>query len=82
MRNDDVYERWRHAQASVDVPDGFADRVMAAVEQHDRQRRGLAFRELVRLLVASRLGRIAVWSLACSVCALRIAAVLAVFLVE
>lgn len=82
MKPDDAYELWKSSRAAIEPPAGFEDRVMAAIEpfaaaQHRRRRGVQAF---VLAVVASRLGRLAIWSLACAACAARVVGILALFL--
>ena len=82
MEHDDHYEAWKRARADAAVPDGFADRVMAAVREHRQAGERSALVALVLAVVASRAGRVALWSLACAACAVRVGSVIALFLVR
>ena len=81
MAVDDVYERWREARAEVKAPDGFADRVMVAVEASEEDARDASRRGVLALLVASRLARGAVYSIAGGACLVRIGCVVSTFIV-
>jgi hypothetical protein len=81
MKPDDAYERWKSSRAAANVSADFADRVMSSIEQVEaasQRRRGL--QALVLALVASRIGRVTIWSLACAACAARVLGVLALFI--
>ena len=80
MHEPDVYEHWRRARASADEPEGFTDRVMTAVEQHE-QRRGMVLLALLRRVATSRSGRAAIWSLALAACMARAAVPMAILLI-
>jgi hypothetical protein len=81
MPHDDLYESWKGERARADVPDGFADRVMASVRaQEQQQRQALLLRGWLLVLVSSRLGRIGLWVVASLVCAFRMASVAALFI--
>jgi hypothetical protein len=77
------YEDWRRRRGEAPAPDGFADRVMAAVagEQVARPQRA-ALLALWLALWNARLGRIGVCSLAAAVCVLRLAHVVAIFVAQ
>jgi hypothetical protein len=78
--NDQGYEDWRRRRERSDVPAGFSDRVMAAVEAQEagRRRAGL----LLAALLASRLSRIGLCSLAAATCVFRLWHVVAVFVAQ
>ncbi len=80
MPVDDIYERWREARADVEVPNGFADRVMIAVETSEEDARDAATRGVLALLLASRLARVAVYSIAGGACLMRIGCVVSTFI--
>jgi hypothetical protein len=77
MSTDDRYEQWKQGRANVEAPADFADRVMKTVEQAGQERAAAGW---LLLLLSSRPARISVGVLAVAVCALRVAAVAAVFL--
>jgi hypothetical protein len=79
MATDDRYENWKQRRANVAVPADFADRVMKGIEDIERGREPAPAGWLLAFLW-SWPGRIAVGVLAALVCAIRIAAVGAVFL--
>jgi hypothetical protein len=79
MSTDDLYENWKQRRANVTVPADFADGVMKAVEDAERDRRA-ALTGWLLLLLWSRAGRISIGALAVLVCAVRVAAVAALFL--
>jgi hypothetical protein len=65
MHADDGYEQWKQHRRRADVPAGFADRVMSAVRERERQRAGrLDLRARLLALLASRPARVGVCSLA------------------
>ena len=82
MEHDDHYEAWRRARSDADVPDGFADRVMAAIRERGQTGERSALCAVVLAVVASRAGRIVLWSLACAVGVVRVGSVIALFLVR
>jgi hypothetical protein len=79
MTPDDYYEAWKRQR--TDVPAGFADRVMAAVGQHEQQQTGLALaRAWLAALLSSRAARFGLCSLAVLVGLFRVLQVLGLFL--
>ena len=81
MPGDEIYERWRKARADVQVPDGFADRVVVAVELRDRDARETVLRGLLVAIAASRLVRLAIFSIAGAACLARIGCLVSTFAV-
>jgi hypothetical protein len=79
MTPDNDLESWRQARRVADVPVGFADRVMAAVEQsQERIRLGLLRRLLLSTLVR-RVAKTTVCVVATAVCISRVIHVFAIF---
>ena len=78
MQPDDVYERWRKARSRAEVPADFADGVMQAVHAHEARWRSWLVRQFFAL-TASRAGRAGLLTVAVLVFALRLSAVLSVF---
>ena len=70
----DAYETWRRGRAEAEPPADFAYRVMAAV------RRGAPRRSLLLVLLSSRAVRCGLWLTAVLALAVRVLAVLALFL--
>jgi len=81
MPGDENYEQWRKARAKVEVPGGFADRVMAAVESREREVRESVACGLLISIVRSRLSRAAICSVAAAACLLRIGCLISTFIV-
>ena len=76
----DPYERWRQTRAAESPPDGFADRVMAAVRHADtRQKTQFAGRLAMIAWLAQR-RRGAAFLIAGAAFLLRLAAAFAVFI--
>jgi hypothetical protein len=73
--NDELDDLWRH-RIDVEVPAGFADRVMDAVRREPSRRRVLV------LMLSSPAMRVAACILACLACLYRMGAVVAVFFVQ
>jgi hypothetical protein len=79
MTPDNDLESWRQARRVADVPVGFADRVMAAVEQsQERIRLGLLRRLLLSTLVR-RVAKTTACVVATAVCISRVIHVFAIF---
>jgi hypothetical protein len=66
MGFEDKYDRWKRTRAEVEVPDDFAERVMASIHQVPRRQ--------------SRIVQAAAAALAVAVCVLRIGGILAIFI--
>jgi hypothetical protein len=86
MNQDQGYDAWRRrGREHVEAPPGFSDRVMGAVETHSAESgwagRSLAGRLLAALL-ASRLSRIGLCSLAAATCAFRLWHVVAILVAQ
>lgn len=81
MPGDEIYERWREARADAQVPGGFADRVMVAVESRERDARETALRGLLAAIARSRLARVAICSIAGAACLVRIGCLVSPFVV-
>jgi hypothetical protein len=80
MSDHDAYDAWLRSRRRAELSEGFADRVMAAVEQIEAARIGrLAL--LWQLAVASHWGRVLLCLLAGLVCAARAVQVFAIFIV-
>ena len=81
MSRRDPYESWTQARSDADVPDDFADKVMAAVRQCDNSAaRKAVLRGWLLSVLASRWARAAIWSVGFLACAVRIFFVLGLFL--
>jgi len=81
MSADEIYERWRKARGGGQVPDDFADRVMAAVELQQRHARETVLRGLLVAIARSRLARVGICSVAGALCLVRIGCVVSTFVV-
>jgi hypothetical protein len=78
MHHDDPYETWKRRRARARVPPEFADRVLNAVRERERQR---AERWLwLRALLWSRPAQVGLTALACAACVFRILQILGLFL--
>ena len=75
--NDELYNLWIQ-RADAEVPANFADRVMDAVRREPPP----STKGVLVLLLSSRAVRVAACVLACLACLYRMAAVVAVFLVQ
>lgn len=80
MPPDDLYQRWKARRTRGEVPAGFADGVMNAVVGHESRRQRTWLARLLLALTASRAGRVGLMAVAALVFALRLAAIVAVFL--
>ena len=80
MGNDELYETWKRARSSSEVPEGFADAVMGSVLALTTRRRRASLREFLVRLVSSKPGRVAACLFAGVVCVFRMTQVLSVFL--
>jgi hypothetical protein len=70
----DAFERWRRGRAEAEPSADFADRVLAAVRRRGTPRRPL------RVILLSRAVRCGLWVAAALALAVRVLAVLALFL--
>ena len=82
MTPDNDFESWRQARRMTDVPVGFADRVMAAVEQSQQRVRLGLLRRLLLSTLTRRVAKATVCVVATAVCAARVIHVFAVFQVH
>ena len=83
MEHDDRYQTWLRRSADAEVPEGFADRVMAAVHDLERQRRQRrALRGWLLALLWSRPGKVGIGTLAFLACVVRMVSVVALFFPE
>jgi hypothetical protein len=81
MKPDDRFEAWKRRRAAVEVPAGFADRILLAVAAQDKNVRSrAAFRSRLAVLLFSQPGKIGLGTLAGLVCLLRVLHVVAVFI--
>jgi hypothetical protein len=80
MDPDDIYRSWKETRRRSAVPAGFADKVMGAVQAYEQGRQqGLLARWFVAL-ASARLGRAGILGVALLLFALRLMAVIGVFL--
>lgn len=82
MNPDQDYEEWKRCRERVDVPPGFSERVMGAVEGYEAGRRRSLAGRLLAALLASRLSKIGLCSLAAATCAFRLWHVVAIFVAQ
>ena len=75
---EEIYQAWKKHRAENNVPEGFADRVMAQVEERAQQRRSVA--AWMVMAVWSRLGRVSVCLLAGFIGLARLTQVVGVFI--
>ena len=80
-QSSDRYHSWKRRRAEIEVPVAFADRVLAAVAEHEkRKRHRFAIRAWLAAVLCSRAGKVGLCALAGLVCVLRVMHVVAVFL--
>ena len=82
MNQNQGYEDWLRWCQRVDVPPGFSDRVMSAVQVYESGRRRSRAGMLLAALLASRLSKIGLCFLAAATCAFRMWHVLAIFVAQ
>jgi hypothetical protein len=81
MEPSDRYQSWKRRRAKIEVPADFADRILAAVAEHEkRESRRFALRAWSAAVLFSRAGKVGLCTLAGLVCVLRVMHVVAVFL--
>jgi len=79
MRSDEEYELWKEQRAKIEVPNGFAERVMASVRQTRRNARWFLLRKLIAVAWQSRIIRTGIYGLALTVWILRAASLFLLF---
>jgi hypothetical protein len=82
MEPDDRLEAWIERRARADVPENFADKVMAAVRESERLKRQGLFMRLMLALLSTRAGKVGLGALAVLACAFRMMQVIGVFFVQ
>jgi hypothetical protein len=83
MRNsEDSYESWKRRRGRTEPSTGFADAVMIVVHSNESRRRERWLVWLFEAVATSRYGRVGLVSCALVVFAMRLAAVIAVFVVN
>lgn len=83
MRNsEDSYKSWKRRRGRTEPRPGFADAVMSAVQSYESRRRGRRFVCLFDAVAASRYGRVGLVTCALVVFAMRLAAAVAIFVVN
>ena len=82
MTPNNDYESWRQLRRSTDVPSGFADGVMAAIEQSQQRVRMGILRRLILSTFARRAAKATVCIVAAVVCVARVIHVFAIFYVQ
>jgi hypothetical protein len=81
MESNDRYQSWKRRQAEIEVPANFADRILAAVMEHENTKRHrFALRAWLAAVLLSRAGKVGLCTLAVLVCVLRVMHVVVVFL--
>jgi hypothetical protein len=81
MESNDRYQSWKRRRAEIEVAADFADRVLAAVTEHEKkERQRFALRVWLAAVLFSRAGKVGLCSLAGLVCVLRVMHVVVVFL--
>jgi hypothetical protein len=81
MESNDRYFSWKRRRAEVEVPPSFADRVLAAITEHEKKKRHrFALRAWLAAVLYSRAGKVGLCTLAGLVCVLRVMHVVVVFL--
>ena len=79
MGCEEKYERWKRTRAEVEVPDDFAERVMASVHQLPQRGGTSLLRRWIMAVGQSRIVQATATALALAVCVLRIGGILAIF---
>lgn len=82
MTLDNDYESWRQARRNGDVPSGFADRVMAVVDQSQQRARLGLLRQLLLSMLARRVAKATLCLVAAAACILRVIHVFTIFQVH
>jgi hypothetical protein len=82
MTVDKDFESWRQARRTTDVPFGFADRVMARLEQSQQRVRLSLLQRLLLSTLARRAAKATLCLLAIAVCISRVFHVFAIFQVH
>jgi hypothetical protein len=80
MRPDDVYESWKRRRAEVDVPPGFANRVMRSLSERGATDGDLGLQGWIAGWLASPVGKVGICALAGLAFLLRVGSVIALFL--
>jgi hypothetical protein len=81
MEPNDRYQSWKRRRAEIEVPAAFADRVLAAIGEHEKKERyRFALRAWLAAVLFSRAGKVGLCTLAGLVCVLRVMHVVVVFL--
>jgi hypothetical protein len=80
MKPETPYDAWKSRRSSLDVPEGFADRVLAALPRGQQYRQSPGVNWFFVALLDSRLGKAGVCMLGCLACVFRIASLVALFL--
>jgi hypothetical protein len=81
MPEDRVFQQWIEARKTVGVPQGFADRVMAAIDQQERQSREASVGLWMAVMLQSRTVRLLLCSAAAAVAVVRLGCLFAPLLV-
>jgi hypothetical protein len=79
MKPEEQYESWKNRRAKVEVPDDFAEQVMASVHRTHRLTVYLLLQGLVTAASRSRFVRAGVCSIALVIWMMRIGSILAIF---
>jgi hypothetical protein len=79
MKPEEQYESWKKHRVKVEVPDDFAEHVMASVHQIHRLTAHLLLQSLVTAASRSRFVRAGVCSIALVIWMMRIGSILAIF---
>jgi hypothetical protein len=79
MKPEEQYQSWKKHRATVEVPDGFAEQVMASVHQTRRLTSYLLLQTLLATVGRSRFARASVCSVALGIWLVRIGVLLTIF---
>jgi hypothetical protein len=83
MNDDKLYEDWKNRRRQQAPTPGFSDRVLVAIENSAAEmRHESTAQRLVQAVLSTRLGKIAVGTLAGAMCVLRLCHVIAIFVAQ
>lgn len=80
MKPEQQYESWKRQRANIEVPDGFAEQVMASVHQTRRVTAYLLMQSLLASAGRSKFARAGVCSVALGIWFIRISALLTILI--
>ena len=74
------YESWKKRRAEVEVPAGFADRVITSIHQTRSQFWLMLFQRMGAIAARSKIFKAAIYSLALAIWLIRLVALFAIFI--